>query len=341
MLNEHHQTATCLSSTVRRRPVDHGAHHQEGAAAGARLSARPPARSAALRGRAFDDRRDLRRPPRHGLRQGRAVRISGVEPEPGRRDGSLVGGARLHPQGDEPPRRAVQLGGRALPLPAGQHLAAPDPAAAPAAVEHDQQQEQRVCARRERLRDRDARLGLRHAPALRRLPAGLLQDAPQGAGRRPLRLSRTGGGRPQRSRGAPPRRPDRRLSAHLGDRSHSVSQSAGLPLGRGQRENPEGLQAAARHRQGRPPGRHLHMQRAGPDRRRHYVLRHARSGLRADRRVLRILRRHGQPADDGPGRLSQPRGHGRQPDAVRERSDAAAARRGSSRWPRSQRLSTR
>ena len=48
------------------------------------------------------------------------------------------------------------------------------------------------------------------------------------------------------------------LSAHLGDRPHSVSQPAGLPLDRGQRENPERLQAAARHRQGRPSGRHLH-----------------------------------------------------------------------------------
>ena len=56
----------------------------------------------------------------------------------------------------------------------------------------------------------------------------------------------------------------------------------------------------------RPRHRHAQRQRRGSDRRRHPVLRHAGRGLRADRRFLRLLRRHGQPADDGPCRLSQP-----------------------------------
>ena len=95
-----------------RRAVGAGARDQEGAHPGARLSDRPPARSAALRRGACHHRRDLARPARHGLHQGRALRIPGVEPESGRRDGPLLGGARLHPQGDDQPRRAVQLGGR-------------------------------------------------------------------------------------------------------------------------------------------------------------------------------------------------------------------------------------
>src|SRR5437762_4645164 len=40
-------------------------------------------------------RRNLARPPRHGFHQGRALRVRGLQPEPGRRDGALLGGARL------------------------------------------------------------------------------------------------------------------------------------------------------------------------------------------------------------------------------------------------------
>ena len=69
---------------------------------------------------------------------------------------------------------------------------------------------------------------------------------------------------------------------------------------------------------------HASRQRAGSDRRRHPVLRHARSGLRSDHRLHRILRRHGQPADDGPRRLPHARGHGRQSRAVLQARDAAA-----------------
>ena len=64
------------------------------------------------------------------------------------------------------PRRAVQLGGRVLPLPAGQHLAAAGAAAASAGLDHHRQQGAGAAARREGLCDGDARLGLRHAAAL-------------------------------------------------------------------------------------------------------------------------------------------------------------------------------
>ena len=46
-------------------------------------------------------RRDLARPARHGLHQGRALRVRRLEPEPGRRHGPLLGGARFHHQGDD------------------------------------------------------------------------------------------------------------------------------------------------------------------------------------------------------------------------------------------------
>ena len=126
MLNEHHQTATCMSSTVivALSVLARITKSARLLVLGYPIGHRPdPLR---VRGRTLHHRRDLARPPRHGLHQGRALRISGLEPEPGRRDGPLLGGARFHPQGDDEPRRAVQLGGRIFPLPASQHLAAPD-----------------------------------------------------------------------------------------------------------------------------------------------------------------------------------------------------------------------
>ena len=56
-----------------------------------------------------------------------------------------------------------------------------------------------------------------------------------------------------------------------------------------------GADAAAQLHQGSPRHQHAQRQRRGSDRRRHPVLRHAGRGLRADRRFLRLLRRHGQP----------------------------------------------
>ena len=215
MLNEHHQTATCMNSTSIVSLSMHGAADQARAHPDPRLSDRPPARSAALRRGALDHRRDLARPARHGLHQGRAVRVRAVERQSGRRDGPLLGVARLHHQGDDHARRPVQLGERALPLPAGEHLAAAVAAAASAGLEHDRQQDQRARARRARLRDGDPGLGLRHQGAVRRLSRRLRVDAQRrDAGPRPLRLSRAVRDRAQRDRSAPARRAGRRLSAH-------------------------------------------------------------------------------------------------------------------------------
>ena len=69
---------------------------------------------------------------------------------------------------------------------------------------------------------------------------------------------------------------------------------------------------------------HARGQRAGPDRRGRAVLRHAGSGVPADHRLHRILRRHGQSADDGACRLPVARGHGVEPDDVLRRGHAAA-----------------
>ena len=81
---------------------------------------------------------------------------------------------------------AVQLGERALPLPAGQHLAAAVAAAASAGLEHDREPVERARARRARLRHRGARLGLQHAHALRRLSRGLCLDPQRRASRAPI-----------------------------------------------------------------------------------------------------------------------------------------------------------
>ena len=112
MVNEHHQTATCMSSTV---IVGLSVLARETKKArilvlGYPIGHRPDPLRCAEELATIDV--DLARPARHGLHQGRALRIPGVEPESGRRDGPLLGGARLHPQGDDQPRRAVQLGGR-------------------------------------------------------------------------------------------------------------------------------------------------------------------------------------------------------------------------------------
>ena len=88
--------------------------------------------------------------------------------------------------------------------------------------------------------------------------AGLSGQVAQARAGRPLRLSRAGRRRRQRGRGAPARRAGRRLSAHLGDRARAVPQSAGLPLGRGQRPHAAGRDArrAASPRTAAPSNMH-------------------------------------------------------------------------------------
>ena len=169
MLNEHHQTATCMSSTVVVGLSVLSRITKNARLLRARLSDRPPARSAARRRGAVDHRRDLARPSRHGLHQGRALRIPGLESESGRGHGPLLGSARLHHQGDDDARRDVQLGRRVFQLPAGQRLAARLAGAASADLDDDRQHHAGAAPRRARLCHGHARLRLQHAAALRRL----------------------------------------------------------------------------------------------------------------------------------------------------------------------------
>ena len=315
-----------------------GARDQARAPAGARLSDRPSRRSAALRRGACHHRRDLARPPRHGLRQGRALRVPGVEPEPGRRHGAVLGIPRLHHQGDDQPRRAVQLGERELPLSPRQSVAAALAGAASSGVEHDRQPHQCARARREGLRDGDARHRLCDAPAVRCLPDGLRVERPPGAVRRPLRLSRPRRGRDRRAqpRGCAPNS----WRAICAPRRIVAPQFRNPPGYLSIEDNVRILRGETRQRSKTKDGRFIDMhsrQRPGPDRRRHHVLRHARPGLRPDRRLLRILRRHGQPPHDGPCRQPVARGHGRQSHAVRQGGAAAAQGTTSSRARRRRR----
>ena len=73
--------------------------------------------------------------------------------------------------------RDVQLGGRVFPLPAGERLAAGLAAAASADLDDDGQHHASAHPRRARLCDGDARLGLQHAPALRRVSPRLRGEA--------------------------------------------------------------------------------------------------------------------------------------------------------------------
>jgi hypothetical protein len=166
MVNEHHQTATCMSSTV---IVGLSVLARETKKArmlvlGYPIGHRPDPLRCAEELATIDvisrGRLDM------GFIKGVPYEFPASNQNPGRRDGPLLGGARLHPQGDDEPRRAVQLGGRVLPLPAGQRLAAPGAAAASAGLDHHRQQVAGAAAGREGLRDGDARLGLRHAAAL-------------------------------------------------------------------------------------------------------------------------------------------------------------------------------
>ncbi len=85
------------------------------------------------------------------------------------------------------------------------------------------------------------------------------------AGPRPLRLSRAVCDRAQRSRGAPARRIGRRLFAHRRQRVSAVQEPARLFLGRRHRAADARLHAGALLHQGQARGRHAHRQRAGPD----------------------------------------------------------------------------
>ena len=265
-----------------RRAVDPGAHHQEGAAAGARLSARPPARSAALRGGALDHRRASR-----GGRLDMGF-VKGVPYEFPASNQNPVGvmdrlweahdfilkamshrGEPFNWEGEHFHYRQVNIWPRPVQQP---H---------PPLWSTTNSKNNAHAARREGLRDRDARLRLRHAPALRRLPAGLLTR--RTARRRAPTASPISGW----SRSPTTRR--RRAGAATwspaicAPRRSCTSRTAIRPATSRSRTTPascKGFSQPRGTRQGRPAGRHLPLQRAGPDRRRRDVLRHARPGLR-------------------------------------------------------------
>jgi alkanesulfonate monooxygenase SsuD/methylene tetrahydromethanopterin reductase-like flavin-dependent oxidoreductase (luciferase family) len=100
-------------------------------------------------------------------------------------------------------------------------------------------------------------------------------------------------------RDARARRTGRELPAHQPHCVCPVPQPAGIFLGGRQHAPPARGNAAAQLHQGSARHRHAHRQRAGIDRCGDSVLRHARSGLCAAGRVLRILRRHGKSPDAG------------------------------------------
>ena len=146
-----------------------------------------------------------------------------------------------------------------------------------------------------------------------------------GARRRPLRLSRPGRGRQRQGGSAQARRSDRRLSAHQRHRASAVPQSAGLCVGR---RTMRGCCAAKSPPRGfTKDGRAINIHAASvddlidagilfcgtPDEVYDQIV-----------DVLRALRRHGQSPDDGPGRLPHPRADRRQSHAVLARGVAAA-----------------
>ena len=163
MLNEHHQTATCVDPAA---PLVLGALarlSQEGAAADPRQSDRQPPPAGARRRGNGDDRRALARPPRMRLRARRALRGPAGQQQSGAHERAPVGGARPHRQGLDASRRAVQPRGPLLPPPRHQHLAAPLSAAASADLDQHDHPERRAARRRARLRAGDVPHRLRAA----------------------------------------------------------------------------------------------------------------------------------------------------------------------------------
>jgi hypothetical protein len=98
MLNEHHQTATCVDPAA---PLVLAilAALEEGAAADPRQPDLEPAPAGARRRGDGDDRRNLARAPRSRLRARRALRDPAGQQQPGAHERAPLGGARSHRQG--------------------------------------------------------------------------------------------------------------------------------------------------------------------------------------------------------------------------------------------------
>ena len=178
-------------------------------------------------------RRVVGRQAGDGPGQGRALRDRAGKQQPSQSDASLLGGARSDLEGDVDDRRPVQLGGRVLPLPQRQYLAAAVAAADPAGVDDRFE-------RRDRPNGGRARPCRRHAVVVvgGRTDVRGLSPARAGIGLdrrpRPLRLCR-GGRRRHDARGGPaPRQSRRRLCSDLAGRGRAVHQPAWLQLARRQ-----------------------------------------------------------------------------------------------------------
>ena len=139
MLNEHHQTATCVDPAAPLMLAALARQSTQGAAADSRQSDRqsPPA---GARGRGDgDDRRAVARPAGGGVRARRAVRDLARQQQPGADERARMGSARPDHQGLDASRRAGQLRGPLLPQPADQYLAAAVAAAASADLDQHHQ----------------------------------------------------------------------------------------------------------------------------------------------------------------------------------------------------------
>ena len=180
MLNEHHQTATCVDPAA---PLV--------LAALARLTHK--ARLLIL-GNPIANRRQPVRVAEEmamidvlsrgrleaGFVRGVPYEISPANSNPVRMNERAVGSARPHRQGLDQPRRAVQPRGPFLPLPRGQYLAAPVSTAASADLDQHDKPGRRGAGRRARLRAGHVPHRLRwHARDLRCLSTRLARGRPR------------------------------------------------------------------------------------------------------------------------------------------------------------------
>jgi len=190
-------------------------------------------------------RRIVGRQAGDGSCQGRPIRDRPGKQQPSQSDASLLGGARPNLEGDVDDRRPVQLGGRVLPLPQRQHLAAAVAAADSTRVD-------------DRLERRDwpdggrARPCRRHAAVIvgGRPDVRGLSPARTGIGLdrrpRPLRLCRGGRRRRDARGGAAPRQSRGRLRSDLPGRRRAIHQPARLQLARCQHCDAQGRRQARR-----------------------------------------------------------------------------------------------
>ena len=283
MLNEHHQTPTCVDPAGPAAAGGAGARDQQGAAPDPRQSGRQPPPAGARRRGDGVRRHPVARPHRGRLRARRAVRAFARQLQPGLHQRAPVGGDRPHPQGLHHARRPVQPRGPLLPRAARQHLAAAVPAAASAGLGV-------------------SRPAPTARPASARAASSRRPSSPATA--RPSRCSRAiaaagarpGAARTCRSTGSPTRRsptaPTPRRGAQAGAEEllwHIAHQQDPDAL-----RQPAGLQHARSAAKGARVGLARYPKAPTVDaavEQRHHVRRHARSGAQAVREILRPRRR--------------------------------------------------